>query len=123
MTLALVAGNAAVCAGWSASPEARMACCTEGGACAMHEGDSHASGSHGLPTQAQADACCASSERESSDQSSPTLVVAISNAVLGTGVVLPPSVPALMLSDSWRTAAPVRVGPVPKHVLLSVFLL
>jgi hypothetical protein len=46
----------------------------------------------------------------------------MSGAMLGTGVVLPAAVPALVLSDGWRTAAPVSVAPVPKHVLLSVFL-
>ena len=40
-------------------------------------------------TQAQADSCCASSERENSNQSSPSFVTAITAAVLGPGVVLP----------------------------------
>jgi hypothetical protein len=42
--------------------------------------------------------------------------------VLGVGVVLPANVPALVLSDAWRTSAPIPIAPVPKHVLLSVFL-
>ena len=58
LALALMAGNAAVCAGWMSSPEARMACCSEGGACPMHRGSSHDSGSDRV-TQAQADSCCA----------------------------------------------------------------
>jgi hypothetical protein len=122
LTLALIAGNAAICAGWMPSPEARMACCSEGGACPMHKGDSHGTGSDRVITQVQADNCCASSERESSNQSSPTFVAAISSAVLGTGVVMPASIPALVLSDGWRPAAPTRAGPIPRHVLLSVFL-
>jgi len=118
----LLAGNVAVCAGWLATPEARMACCSEGHECPMHKGDSHSSGSARVLTQAQADSCCASAERENSDQSNPSFVTAITAAVLGVGVVLPATVPALVLSDAWRTSVPVPIAPVPKHVLLSVFL-
>ena len=99
-----------------------MACCAEGGECPMHKGDSHSSGSARVLTQAQADSCCASSERENSNQSSPSFVAAITAAVLGVGIVLPANVPALVLSDAWRTSAPIPIAPVPKHVLLSVFL-
>ena len=122
LSLALMAANAAVCAGWAPTPEARMACCAEGDTCPMHKGDSHGSGAeHGL-TQAQADGCCASAEREHSSQASPTIVAALTSAVLGTGIVLPARVPGLVLSDGWRTAVPVPTVPVRKHVLLSVFL-
>ncbi len=122
LTLALMAGNAAICAGWLPSPEARMACCAEGVECPMHKGDSHRSGSERVLTQAQADSCCASSERQNSNQSNPTFVAAITAAVLGAGVVVPANVPALVLSDAWRTSAPIPIAPVPRHVLLSVFL-
>jgi hypothetical protein len=88
----------------------------------MHKGDSHRHGSQRVLTQAQADSCCASSERKNSNQSNPTFVTAITAAVLGVGVVLPADVPALVLSDAWRTSAPIPIAPVPKHVLLSVFL-
>jgi hypothetical protein len=124
LSLAMLAGNVAVCAGWAATPEARMACCSEMGPCPMHKDDSSGSAAEHVVTQAQADACCASSEQETSNQSnsSPTFIVALSSAVLGTGITVPPSVPSLVLSDGWRTDAPIRVPPVPKHVLLSVFL-
>lgn len=88
----------------------------------MHKGDSHRFGSGGVLTQVQADSCCASSEGQKSNQSNPSSVTAITAAVLGVGVVLPADVPALVLSDAWRTAAPLPIAPVPKHVLLSVFL-
>ena len=88
----------------------------------MHKGESDGSASERVLTQAEADSCCASSERKNSSQSSPTFVAAITAAVLGVGIVLPASVPALVLSDAWRTSAPIPVAPVPKHVLLSVFL-
>ena len=45
LTMGLLAGNAAVCAGWLATPEARMACCAEGGDCPMHKDESRRSGS------------------------------------------------------------------------------
>ena len=122
LTLALMAGKTAVCAGWLPTPEARMACCTEGVECPMHKSDSHHSGSERALTQAQADSCCASSERKNSNQSNPSFATAITAAVLGVGMVLPASVPALVLSDAWRTSAPIPIAPVPKHVLLSVFL-
>jgi hypothetical protein len=122
LTFGLVAGNDATCAGWMPTPEERMACCSEGHECPMHECDSHSSGSARVLTQAQADSCCASAEGQNSNQSSPSFVTAITAAVLGVGVVLPANVPALVLSDAWRTSAPRPIGPVPKHVLLSVFL-
>ena len=121
LTALISAGNAAVCAGWAPTPEARMACCSES-TCPMHKGNSQSSGSERVVSQAQADTCCASSEHKSSSQSSPTFVAAISSAVLGTGIALPATVPALVLSDGWRTVAPMPTAHVPKHVLLSVFL-
>ena len=121
LAFGMMAGNAAICAGWLPTPEARMACCADGAECPMHKGDSQ-SGSARVLTQAQADSCCALSEREHSNQSNPSFATAITAAVLGGGTVLPVSVPALVLSDAWRTSAPIPSAPVPKHVLLSVFL-
>ena len=123
LTFALMAGNDAICAGWMPTPEARMACCADGCECPMHKGDSHRSGSERVLTQAQADSCCASSENKNSNQFSPTFVAVITAAVLGAGNVLPAHIPALVLSDGWRTSAPIPVAPVPTHLLLSVFLL
>ena len=120
--LALAAGNGAVCAGWAPTPEARMACCSKGADCPIHEGDGHHSEVASPLTQAQADSCCASSEGEHSNQSSPTFVIVISGAVLGPGVIVPVTSPALVLSDAWRTGSPIPIAPVPKHILLSVFL-
>jgi hypothetical protein len=119
---ALGAGNAAVCAGWLPTPESRMACCADDGECPMHKGESSRSGSARVVTQAQADNCCASSERDSSSPSNPTFVASITQGVLGTGVILPAIVPARVLSDAWRAVTPPPTTPVPKHVLLSVFL-
>jgi hypothetical protein len=118
----LMAGNVAVCAGWLPTAEARMACCADEAECPMHKGDSHRSGSERVLTQAQADSCCAAAEGRNSNQSNPSFVTAITAAVLGVGVVLPANVPALVLSNARRTSAPIPIAPVPKYVLLSVFL-
>jgi hypothetical protein len=99
-----------------------MACCTDGVHCPMHDGKSKQSVPHRALTQAEADACCASSEPEPSSSSTPSVAPATSPAVLGAGTPLPPSIPALVLSDDWRTTSPIPITPVPRHVLLSVFL-
>ena len=122
LTFGLIAGDAAVCGGWLPTAEARIACCADGVECPMHKGDSHHSRPERVLTQAQADSCCAAAEGQNSNQSNPSFVTAITAAVLGVGVVVPDTVPALVLSDAWRTAAPIPISPVPKHVLLSVFL-
>ena len=122
LCLTIAAGNAAVCAGWASTPEARMACCTDEESCPLHQDDSHNSVSPRPLKQAQADTCCASSEREQSNPSFPTFVAAISNAVLGPVVVLPANSPSLVVTDGWRALVPLPQAAVPRHVLLSVFL-
>ena len=99
-----------------------MACCAEGKECPMHKGESKGIGGTTIITQAQADSCCAASEGERSSKSDSSSVTAISIAVLGAGVVLPVPVPALVLSDAWRATAPIPIAAIPKHLLLSVFL-
>jgi hypothetical protein len=118
----LIAGNGALCAGWAATPEARMACCADGVECPMHKDRSHKTGSNRVITQAQADACCAASERSQSKSSNPTPVTAIAAPVLGAGVVVPAMTPRLVSTAGWRSEAPFHSPPVPRHVLLSVFL-
>ena len=122
LTFGLIAGDAAVCAGWLPTPDARMACCADGVECPMHKGDSHRFASEQGLTQAQADSCCAAAEGHDAEQSTPSCVAAITAAVLGVGVVLPDTVPPLVLSDAWRPSVPIPIAPVPRHVLLSVFL-
>ena len=121
LSLALLAGDVALCAGWAATPEARMACCADEDTCPMHRSDGQTEGDRAV-TQAHADSCCAASEPERTDQSTPTFASTISSAVLGTATALPATLPVLVLRGAWQTPVPLPPGPVPKHVLLSVFL-
>ena len=119
--LALCAGNVAVCAGWQATSEARMACCENEATCPMHKSDSHGSGFTHSVTQAQADNCCAASERGHSSTTNPTFVLsgAVVFAPAIVTVIAPSNVPAL---QGWRTLVPLPAAHVPKHLLLSVLL-
>jgi hypothetical protein len=121
LTLALFAGNGAVCAGWAATPEARMACCSDD-ACPMHKSESSDSHTQRVISQADADSCCASAESGTSGPSTPPFAITLSPAVLGAGIILPADTPALVLSRASWNLTPIPASPVPKHVLLSVFL-
>jgi len=100
-----------------------MACCSESGDCPMHHREPQHSGSGRSLTQAQADACCTLSEHDRANQPIPTFAASIGSAVLGSGMVVPASVPSLVIRDGWRTATPIAIGvDVPRYVLLSVFL-
>jgi hypothetical protein len=119
--LTLCLGNLAVCAGWRATPEARMACCRDEATCPMHKSASHGSRSKHELTQVQADSCCAASERNDSATTRTAFVasgiVALVPASMPLAVI--PTVPAL---GEWRTLVPLPVSPAPKHLLLSVLL-
>jgi hypothetical protein len=121
MVLTLTVVNLAVCAGWQATPEARMECCRNEATCPMHKSESHDSGSKHRVTQAQADNCCAGSERSHSTTANSTFVLSgiVALAPATVAVVTSPNVPAI---QEWRAFAPLPVPPVPKHLLLSVFL-
>lgn len=121
LSLALVAGQGGVCAGWGPTPQARMACCLGNGPCPMHESESDNGAAERVLTQAEADRCCAASEPDDSapSQSSVTLSVAL-------GLVSSP-VPSLLPEPQHhalrsRAPAPIPKAHVPRHVLLSVFL-
>jgi len=119
--LTLCVGNLAVCAGWQATPEARMACCRNEAACPMHKSESQNSGMRHTVSQAQADSCCAGSQRTHSTTTNSTFVLSgvVALALATVPVVTSPNVPAL---QDWRALVPLPVSPVPKHLLLSVFL-
>jgi hypothetical protein len=116
--LAFAQSALAQCAGWQATPEARMACCQDG-ACPMHHQEDGASPAP--ISQAAADDCCAQSQRHESSPSRTAFATTITLAVLQS---LPPVV--LNLSTAMPVAAPWEAPSPParvsKHLLLSVLL-
>lgn len=119
--VALAAGNVAVCAGWLATPEARMACCSEGGSCPMHKADSDDSGAARVITQAEADSCCAASEQNDPAPSSSIFVASVTLAVIPSPVPFVSAITAAQ-SDRRRRIVPVPGARLPKHLRLSVLL-
>lgn len=72
-------------------------------------------------TQAQADSCCAASEADDSTPSAGIFSLSLSAPVTGAvGTVAPFTASSF---DAWRTHVPLPPGQVPKHLLLSVFLI
>jgi hypothetical protein len=121
--LTLVVGNIAVCAGWQATPEARMACCMNGATCPMHKSDSHkhSSSTRVVISQAQADSCCAAAaQRRDSSAAGSTFATAGVIALAPLTVFTVP--PIAFASQEWRALVPLPLSSVAIHVLLSVFL-
>lgn len=114
----------AACEGWQRTPEARMACCEASARCAMHEpppetvGHGHA----GHHSQAGADTCCAMSEAGDTGERGVTVAPSVAAAALDAAMAVPAGSPATAYARHRSTGPPPR-GHVPKHVLLSVFLL
>lgn len=121
--LTLCVGNLAACAGWDATPEARMACCAGSDTCPMHHSASDEPGASSRVSQAQADTCCAISEGHESG--TPTSTFATSASIALATSPLPALLPAYAsTSERWRTLVPLpRRSPIPKHLLLSVFVI
>jgi hypothetical protein len=119
--LALCAGNVAVCAGWQATPEARMACCTDDAECPMRKSEGHDHSPNTALSQAQADSCCAAStqRRDSPAAGSP---FASSGAITLVPVVAVVAPTTAALPQEWRALAPLPVSTIPKHLLLSVLI-
>ena len=122
LTLALFAGNFGVCAGWAATPEARMACCKSGESCPMAHSEGDGDETPAL-TQAQADACCASAEPDGSTPSTVLAASAITVAVLGLGIVVPPPARIDRFHPASFVDPPNAATAVARHVLLTVFLI
>jgi hypothetical protein len=119
LALATAAGNLAACGGWQLTPEARMACCTEGAECPMHRRDGDRGASQQM-SQAAADACCASSEDQDATSSANYVLAAAEALSVET-------FPALALS-AWEPALVLAESPPPprsisRHLFLSVFLI
>jgi hypothetical protein len=117
LSLMLSSAGVGICAGWAATPEARMACCAKGGDCPMHKS---AQGSATAISQTDADGCCAASEREHSTPS-PTFVPSGSLALVVSPIsIIVPS--TVVPPDVWHALVPLPGSQVPRHLLLSVFL-
>jgi hypothetical protein len=87
----------------------------------MHKSGSHRSDIEHSVTQAQADDCCAGSERgqSSTTNSAFALSASVAFAPAIVPLIAPSNVPAL---QDWRAFVLLPVPPIPKHLLLSVFL-
>lgn len=124
VALALAAAGWAECRGWQATPEARMACCSGDADCPMRGSTAPGAGSEGVVTQAQADTCCAASDADDATPPAGAFSLSFSAALVTSPLATLPPIVALPASfDAWRTHVPLPVGHVPKHVLLSVFLI
>jgi len=123
VAIMLAAAGWAECAGWQASPEARMACCS-GSDCPMHGSTEPRTGSERVVTQAQADSCCAASGTNDSTPSAVAFSLSLSAALMpSTPSTLAPILARPASFAAWRTHVPFTVSEVAKHVLLSVFLI
>jgi len=119
--LALCAGNVAVCAGWQATPEARMACCMDGATCPMHKSDRHEHSPKRAVSQAQADSCCAAAaQRRDSAAAGSTFAASGVTALVPVAAFIVPI--SAFMSQDWRALVPLPVSSTPKHLLLSVLL-
>ena len=119
--LALSAGNLAVCAGWQATPEARMACCMSGTNCPMHKSEGHDHSSNRAFSQTQADTCCAASSQRRDSSAASSLFV--SSGLIALVQVAPFVAPTTApVTPEWRALVRPPVSSKPKHLLLSVFI-
>jgi len=121
VVLTVSAGNLAVCAGWQATPEARMACCLNATSCPMHKSESHRPGSKRILSQAQADSCCAAASAPTQSSVAGSTYVSPHGTGLAPQADLVVPIPTLALQQ-WRALVPLPASPVPKHILLSVLL-
>jgi hypothetical protein len=120
LMLTLSSAQSVLCAGWSATPDDRMACCSDGGGCRKHDADAHGTPSdHARSSQSDADTCCAAAERDGSAQS-PVVLALLLEPVAGS---ITAAAPATALTAAERHALhPVAISPVPRYLLLSVLL-
>jgi hypothetical protein len=121
LALALSLGDPALCVGLMAQPDPPMACCADGQPCPMHAPDAEAAGSaHHRPERAPDDCCLLSGQPGAVPVASTTAVSA------PHGVVS--AVDSRRVDPVRAHAGPAHAlewspGPhVPRHVLLSVFL-
>jgi hypothetical protein len=119
LLLALFVPAAVECAGWKPTAEARKACCAAG-LCAK-ENARTAAGSTPRVSQADADDCCAAAETRESGPSSPAHASLMTAAVLQL-VALPGAMQLAPVARWSERTDPRQPSAVPRHLLLSVFL-
>src|SRR5262245_9730356 len=107
--------------GWRGTSDARMACCAQEEQCPMHAGDSGPGTSHRIVTQTDADDCCAVSGTAPSTPSGVSQVQAALLAIVSAPAAALLPDPALIVKDH-RIPVSIDARPVPRHLLLSVFL-
>lgn len=125
LALGLVVGVWRPCAGGEVTADARLSCCSRNAMCPMRKAHGHGHG-HGVAmtvSQAEADACCASADRPPSAPA-PVTVVAAPPLVPVLGLfAAPPAVVPVTLAD-WHGPPPLLAHrQLPRHLLLSVFLI
>ena len=120
VTLGLLTGAWRPCAGWEATPEARMSCCLRKASCAKHKAASPDAVT--IVGQADADTCCAASERPDPYQSpSVALAPPVFTPLVGL-FAEPPVIP--VRGVVWRRPPPLLASrDTSTHLLLSVFLI
>lgn len=121
LVLFISGGDAALCAGWEVTAEARMACCVSG-ACPMHQSHPHGSDSADTVSQAEADICCLASESADPTPTSPVFAMVLPSAipVQQLFAFVPP---LIVMADAAREPIPLFGSVVPKHLLFSLFLI
>jgi hypothetical protein len=86
----------------------------------MHHSE-HEDGSTRVLTQADADRCCAASEQGDSTPSPSSAGFVVALGIVLTPVSAPIPDPRVHV-ELWRASAPIPTAHVPRHLLLSVFL-
>jgi hypothetical protein len=121
VALGVVAGVWRPCAGWAVTAEARMSCCERMGMCPMRKPGPD--GSAPALRQADADSCCAAAERPETVPGSVTVVAAPAVVLVPALFAQPPTVVPVTLAD-WHGPPPLLASrQLPRHLLLSVFLI
>jgi len=116
----MASGSLELCAGWQASPAARVACCEDELTCPQHP--SSDAGAMVTPTQAAADLCCATSEQNDSPQQASAVHSATTVAPI-VSVTSHTLVPTTTLLHFWPPFVPPPGRQIHTHLLFSVFLI
>ena len=90
----------------------------------MHKAADRGPSPERVVTQAHADSCCAASDKDDSTPSALAFSISLSAAlVAGPLPAMEPVLAPLAPLDAWRAHVPLPGAQVPKHLLLSVFLI